>query len=163
MSTMASEQIHVNFTHLTCLFFLLVGLNINVIWYAFKYCQAFCKYYVHCSKSTSNSTKSKESKEGDREKQISKESDKTRNHEKPDRSKRTSPNGTDSPRDDYDKGTFLRWLITFSTSVSEIKEIASIVQRTDDSLYMRYWISYLMSRTEISTCFKQVVVEDIKM
>ena len=55
----------------------------------------------------SNSTKSKESKESDREKPNAKESEKSRNNDKPEKSKRSSPNVSDSPRDDYDKGRFL--------------------------------------------------------
>lgn len=51
----------------------------------------------------SNSNKSKELKETDREKPNAKESDKVRNYDKAEKSKRPSPN--DSPRDDYDKGT----------------------------------------------------------
>ena len=62
---------------------------------------------LHCSKSTSNSTKSKESKESDREKQNGKENDKTKNHEKAEKSKRPSPIVVDSPRDEYDKGRCL--------------------------------------------------------
>ena len=55
----------------------------------------------------SNSAKSKESKESDREKPNAKESEKSRNHDKPEKSKRSSPNISDSPRDDYDKGGLL--------------------------------------------------------